>query len=135
LSSRATRFFERPDPKHHIWGFGLSRDGRRLFINSSDLEVKVHSIYVFDVETGTRETYYQERDPRHIRPDWQVGWAPGDRGLVILTDRDGWLHLYHQEIAGSAPRQITRGEWEIESFEVDDVNAQIYFVANKSYIP
>ncbi len=135
LSSRATRFFERPDPKHHIWGFGLSRDGRRLFINSSDLEVKVHSIYVFDVETGTRETYYQERDPRHIRPDWQVGWAPGDRGLIILTDRDGWLHLYHQENAGSAPRQVTRGEWEIESFEVDDVNAQIYFVANKSYIP
>jgi dipeptidyl-peptidase-4 len=135
LASLQTRFFERPDAKHHIWGFGLSHDGRRLFINSSDLEVKEHTVYVFDVATGARETFYQERDPRHIRPDWQVAWAPGDRGLVILTDRDGYLHLYHQETARSAPRQITRGEWEIESFEVDARNNRLYFVANESYLP
>ncbi len=134
LASRRTRFFERPDPRHHIWGFGLSRDGRRLFVNSSDLEVKEHSVYVFDTGTGARETFYQEHDPQHIRPDWRVAWAPDDNGLVILTDRDGYLHLYHQENAGSAPRQLTRGEWEIESFEVDADNQRIYFVANESHI-
>ena len=135
LSSLQARFFERPDAKHHIWDFGLSRDGRRLFVNSSDMEVKEHTIYVFDVATGARETFYQERDDRHIRPDWRVAWAPGDRGLVILTDRDGYLHLYHQASARSRPRQITRGEWEIESFEVDAANDRLYFVANESYLP
>ncbi|WP_172840839.1 S9 family peptidase [Allosphingosinicella indica] len=135
LGEAAPRYFERPDPLHHLWGFGLSQDGRRLFVNSSDLEVKDHIVYVFDTQTGKRETFYRERDPKHIRPDWKVAWAPGDRGLVILTDRDGFGHLYHKPSAGAAPRRITRGEWEIESFEVDASNNRIYFVANESALP
>ncbi|MGF7147621.1 dipeptidyl-peptidase-4 [Sphingomonas zeicaulis] len=135
LASGETRFYERPDAKHHIWGYGLSHDGKRLFVSGSDMEAKEHTIYMFDVASGTRETFYQLREPKHIRPDWQVAWAPGDDGLIILTDRDGWLHLYHQRSAGAAPRQITSGEWEIASFEVDAAKRQLYFVANKSYIP
>ena len=135
LASGETRFYERPDAKHHIWGYGLSHDGKRLFVSGSDMEAKEHTIYMFDVASGTRETFYQLREPKHIRPDWQVAWAPGDDGLIILTDRDGWLHLYHQRTAGTAPRQITSGEWEIASFEVDAARRQLYFVANKSYIP
>ncbi len=134
LASGATTFYERPDPKHHIWGFGLSSDGKRLFVSGSDMEAKEHTIYVYDVATGARETFYQLAEPHHIRPDWQVAWAPGDDGLIILTDRDGWLQLYHQKSAGAAPRQITSGEWEIASFEVDRVNRQIYFLSNKSYL-
>ena len=135
LASGETRFYERPDAKHHIWGYGLSHDGKRLFVSGSDMEAKEHTVYMFDVASGTRETFYQLREPKHIRPDWQVAWAPGDDGLIILTDRDGWLHLYHQRSAGGAPRQITSGEWEIASFEVDAAKRQLYFVANKSYIP
>ncbi len=135
LDSGTVRFFERPDARHHIWGYGLSSDGRRLFVNSSDMEVKRHQIFMFDVATGARELFYEEHDPKHIRPDWQVAWAPGDQGLVILTDRDGYLHLYHQRRAGAAPRRITQGEWEIESFEVDAASRQLYFVSNQSYLP
>jgi dipeptidyl-peptidase-4 len=128
------RLFERPDPKHHVWGFGLSSDGKRLFVSGSDMEVKEHTIYLYDVASGQRQTFYQLNEPKHLRPDWQVEWAPGDDGLIILTDRDGWLHLYHQQAVGAAPRQITRGEWEIASFAVDRRRRQLYFVANKSYL-
>lgn len=134
LASGATRFYERPDPKHHIWGYGLSSDGKRLFVSGSDMEAKEHTVYVYDVKTGARETFYQLREAKHLRPDWQVAWAPGDDGLIILTDRDGWAHLYHQRAAGENPRQITRGEWEIASFEVDTARRQLHFIANKSYL-
>lgn len=132
LASGKMRFYERPDPKHHIWNYGLSADGKRLFVNGSDMEAKEHTVYVYDVATGSRESFYQLREEKHLRPDWQVEWAPGDDGLIILTDRDGWLHLYHQRGAGAEPRQLTRGEWEIASFEVDRANGQIYFLANES---
>jgi dipeptidyl-peptidase-4 len=135
LASGQVRYFERPDAKHHVWDYGLSGDGKRLFVSGSDLEAKEHSIHVFDVASGARETFYQHREPKHLRPDWKVAWAPGDDGLIILTDRDGWLHLYHQRQAGEAPRQITSGKWEIESFEVDRKGRQLYFTANESYIP
>ena len=134
LASGTTRMFERPDAKHHIWSFGLSGDGRRVFVSGSDMEAKEHSIYVFDAATGARETFYQLREPKHLRTDWQVAWAPGDDGLIILTDRDGWLHLYHQRAAGEKPRQITSGSWEIAEFDIDHARRQIYFTANKSYL-
>lgn len=134
LDGSAPRLFDRPDPKHHIWGYGLSGDGRRLFVSGSDMEAKEHTIYLYDVASGRRETFYQLREARHVRPDWQVAWAPGDDGLIILTDRDGWLHLYHQRTAGGPLRQITRGEWEIASFAVDRQRRQLYFTANKSYL-
>lgn len=134
LATGDVRFFDRPDPKHHIWGYGLSGDGRRLFVSGSDLEAKEHSIYVYDVASGARETFYQLREPKHVRPDWQVAWAPGDDGLIVLTDRDGWLHLYHQRKAGDTPRQITQGEWEVEAFTVDRKKGDLYFTANESYL-
>lgn len=132
LASGETRFYERPDAKHHVWDYGLSGDGKRLFVSGSDMEAKEHTIYVYDVTTGTRETFYQLREPKHLRPDWKVAWAPGDDGLIIMTDRDGWLHLYHQRAAGEAPRQITHGDWEVEGFAVDRKGKQIYFTANES---
>ncbi len=134
LASNEIRYFDRPDPKHHIWGYGLSGDGKRLFISGSDLEAKEHTIYLYDVGSGARETFYQLDDPRHLRPDWQVDWAPDDEGLIILTDRDGWLQLYHQRNAGEQPRQITQGDWEIESFAVDSTTNSLYFTANKSHL-
>ena len=134
LASNEIRYFDRPDPKHHIWDYGLSGDGKRLFISGSDLEAKEHTIYLYDVGSGGRETFYQLDDPRHLRPDWQVDWAPDDEGLIILTDRDGWLQLYHQRNAGEQPRQITQGEWEIESFAVDNTTNSLYFTANKSHL-
>ncbi len=124
--------FERPDMRHHIWGYGISSDNKRLFINSSDMQIKYHSIYMYDTATGQRETFYQEHDPKHTRPDWRAAWAPNDDGLIILTDRDGYLHLYHQKTAGGELRQITNGTWEIFSFDVDRANGTAYFIANKS---
>jgi dipeptidyl-peptidase-4 len=135
VAMAAVRLYERPDAKHHIWNYGLSADGKRLFVNGSDMEAKEHTIYVFDVATAKRETFYQLREKKHLRPDWQVEWAPGDDGLIILTDRDGWLQLYHQATAKAKPRQLTSGKWEISSFNVDAAHGQLYFLANESYLP
>lgn len=134
LATGATRFYERPDPKHHIWDFGLSADGKRLFVSGSDMEAKEHTIYVYDVTSGRRETFYQLREPKHLRPDWKVAWAPGDKGLIILTDRDGWLQLYHQPTARAKPRQITHGKWEIAEFDVDTARGDIYFLSNQAHL-
>lgn len=120
-------FFERPDEQDAIWDFGLSTDGRSLFVSSSDLSIKNHTIFVYDVATAARTTHYQFHDPIQIRPDWKVAWAPG--GLILLTDRDGYNHLYRLPAAGAAPERITDGAWEIETFSVDASRAMIYFTA------
>lgn len=122
------------EEQYPIWNYGLSSDGSQLFVNTSNYVIKRHTIYVFDTGSGSRETFYDFEDPTNVTPGWQAQWAPGDEGLIILTDRDGYYHLHHQPAAGAPLQQLTSGQWEIESFEVDRKQGQIYFVANESHM-
>lgn len=134
LSASRVRYFERPADDHHIWDIGINTDGSRLFINSSDQLADDHTIYMADTATGALEVFYHEYDFGHTRPDWRAAWAPDDDGLIILTDRDGYLHLYHQRAGGQPLKRLTDGEWEIEQFQVDRDNRQIYFTSNQSHL-
>lgn len=121
------------DPEYPVWDFGLSRDGTRLFAVTSDPLVKQHKVDVFDISTGKRVLFHEHSDAGNVVPGWRAGWAPDDRGLVILTDRSGFYHLHHVPEAGAEPRPITRGDWEIWSFDVDDEAGLLYFVANREH--
>lgn len=132
--SADVKWMKLEEEQYPIWNYGLSADGSRLFVNTSNYVIKRHTIYVFDVDSGRRETFYDFDDPTNVIPGWQAEWAPGDDGLIVLTDRDGYYHLYHQAAAGGTPRALTSGNWEIESFEVDRKQGQIYFIANESHM-
>ncbi|MDJ0657357.1 MAG: prolyl oligopeptidase family serine peptidase [Xanthomonadales bacterium] len=134
LESGDVTYLDRPRDTDYIWNYGISADGSRVFVNGSDLLVKHHRIDLYDVASGEREVFYQEHDPKHLRPDWRAAWAPGDQGLIILTDRDGFLHLYHQQDSESSPRQLTSGSWEISRFWVSQRDGWLYFLANRSHL-
>jgi dipeptidyl-peptidase-4 len=127
------RLLDRQDDSWPVWNYGLSDSGHQLIVNESDPYVKLHRIEMYDLATGMRETFYQEHDPRHLRPDWKAAWAPGDEGLIILTDKDGYLHLYHQKVASGEAVMLTSGNWEISDFAVADVSREVYFRANKAH--
>lgn len=131
VESGQTRWMDRPDELRPIWSYGLSGDASRLFVNESDFLVKEHVVDLYDTSEGSRQSFYQHTDPANVIPGWKVAWAPGDDGLIILTDRDGFYHLYHQREADGPLRTITKGTWEIESFSIDGASAMAYFVANE----
>lgn len=126
-------WFDRPDAEDAIWGYGLSEDGNSLFISSSDLSIKNHTIFMFDTRSGVREVFYEAHDPVKIRPDWQVAFAPDGKGLIVLTDRDGYNHLHRLSAPGAGLEPITSGAWEIAEFALDAPNGKIYFIANEAH--
>ncbi|MEI9849924.1 MAG: DPP IV N-terminal domain-containing protein [Sphingomonas sp.] len=128
------RWMARSNERDPVWNFGLSSDGRSLFVNASDFLIKHHSVLVYDVASGKATTYFDELDPKRSEQNWQVEWAPGDKGLVILTDIDGYDQLYHQATPGGRPRRITTGKWDIESFTVDGARGQIHFVSDEPHV-
>lgn len=130
---RAVAWFERPDAEDAIWGYGLSRDGQSLFISSSDLSIKHYTVFMFDTRTGDRSVFYAAHDPIKIRPDWQVAFAPDGKGLIVLTDADGYNHLHRLPAAGGALEPITSGPWEISDFALDADRGTIYFTANEAH--
>ncbi|GHA33079.1 peptidase S9 [Devosia pacifica] len=129
----SVRWFERPDAEDAIWDYGLSADGKALFISSSDLSIKTHTIFMYDALTGARTVFYTAHDPIKIRPDWQVRFAPDGRGLIVLSDPDGFNHLHRLAGEGAPLEPLTSGPWEIAEFTLDAENGRIYFIANEAH--
>ena len=126
-------WFDRPDAEDAIWGYGVSQDGNSLFISSSDLSIKNYTIFMFDTRRGTRSVFFAAHDPIKIRPDWQVAFAPDDKGLIVLSDRDGYNHLHRLPAQGGDLEPITSGAWEIAEFVLDPSGGNIYFIANEAH--
>ena len=46
------------------------------------------------------------------------GWLPGDRGVWLVSEADGFAHLYTMNADGGERRQRTRGKWEVQDAEL-----------------
>ncbi len=114
-----------------IWSYRLTGDGHALLVNASDLTIKHHFADIYDVASGRRTRAYTHDDPTRIRPDWQAEWDAEDRGFFLLSDRDGFNQIYHVATPGARPRQVTRGDHDIDTFEVDRAHRQLYFRSNQ----
>jgi dipeptidyl-peptidase-4 len=128
----APRWLDRPDAGDPVWSYGLSPDGRTLFVERSDLTIKHHGVDLYDLSSGRRTPFFSEADPHKIRPDWQAAWAPDGHGLILLLNRDGYNHLYHIASPGAQPRALTRGAWEVAQFRVDAAHRRVYLLSNQA---
>ena len=46
------------------------------------------------------------------------GWLPGEQGVWLVSEADGWAHLYTMNPDGGDRRQRTRGNWEVEGAQL-----------------
>lgn len=78
----------------------------------------------------TRETFVAGLD--FLNAGWakQLTVLRNGRGLLWLSDRDGWKHLYLYDVEGRLIRQLTKGEFCIDEVSaVDEKNGRVFFAA------
>lgn len=49
--------------------------------------------------------------------DGCAGWLPGEQGVWLVSEADGYAHLYTMDPSGGDRRQRTSGKWEVLSVE------------------
>ncbi|MEP7188318.1 MAG: prolyl oligopeptidase family serine peptidase, partial [Roseiflexaceae bacterium] len=87
----------------------------------------------FDPRTGARSTLLQETSAvwinlHQIFRTLRSGDYAG--GFIWASERDGFQHLYLYDQDGKLIRQLTRGEWLVESLAgVDEARGLVYFTA------
>lgn len=118
---------------HPIYSMAWSHAGDALLVDSSSFMLSERNIRVYDAATGGSERHYTHTEPQQLNPAWSAAWAPEDAGLIILSDRGGWYHLYHQSRPGGELRRLTDGAWEVNDFAVDADGGRVYFRANKDH--
>jgi dipeptidyl-peptidase-4 len=121
------------DPEESVWAFDFAADGERLLVATSDALAEQFRVDVYAVDSGERVRFHEHLDPGNVVPGWSAAWAPEGDGVLVLSDRDGFYHLYHVPEAGADPIALTGGDWEIFDLAVDEAGDRIYFTANRSH--
>jgi dipeptidyl aminopeptidase/acylaminoacyl peptidase len=124
-----------------------SPDGRRIaFIRlfnvtdtfSNDRErLQPWAIEIADAQTGTAKEIWRSGNSDNDSYTgfggdfWQ--WVAGDR-ILFSSEKDGWAHLYSVAADGSALKELTPGNYEVENASLSPDKSFVVFSSNKNDI-
>ncbi len=93
-----------------------------------------YELILCDINLHTEVPIFTETSDRYIdRIDGsKVQFLPEKNRMVILSEADGYRHLYLYDMSGKFIRQLTDGNWEVTSVDgIDPRGEKLYFTAAK----
>lgn len=108
----------------------FSPDASKLYINHLNRAQNHSKLIEYDVKTGDKvKVLMEERDSRYVEPSYRMQFLKNGN-FILMSDRDGWPHLYLHSADGKQISQITKGEWSVtEYLGLDKKEANVYFVS------
>ncbi|MEY2971055.1 MAG: hypothetical protein RLZZ599_1428, partial [Bacteroidota bacterium] len=88
------------------------------------------SLYEVNATNGVAKKIYFESDEKYLEINDELHFLE-DGSFIILSDRDGWNHLYHVGKDGKIKRQITKGEFNVTKFYGLDRKKQLYYQSSE----
>ena len=99
------------------------------WMNRKQNDLKIISV---DLATGAKKEIMHETQPSWV--DWyeDVHFLEKNKGFILKTDVDGWMHFYLYSMEGKLINRITEGKWQVSSLlHVNEDDGVIYFTAKK----
>ena len=123
--------FDQNADQYLAWPIWLP-DGSRLtvqWMNRGQDDIK---LYAIDPQTGKKEEIYDEKQPAWVEFFEDLVFFKDGSGFLLLSDVDGWNHLYIYDLAGQLKARLTQGEWPVGAITlVDEKNKRVYFTSGK----
>ncbi len=79
--------------------------------------------------TGDSRLIYTEKNKKYIETDFldNLQFLPDDKSFVILSEQDGYKHLYLYDLAGVKIRKLTEGNYDVMKFYGYDPVARMFY--------
>ncbi len=89
-------------------------------------------LLIADAATGSARTVLHEEDPYWINVNNDLRFLKGDR-FLWGSERDGFHHLYLYSTEGKRLRQLTEGDWEVETVTgLSEAADELYFTSTEA---
>ncbi len=107
-------------------------DSKRLAIERLARIGNVLELTIVDAATGVARVALTEKDKCWVNVT-DILWLSKDSNSFLWgSERTGYRHLYLYKTDGTEVRQITHGDWEVESLNgVDEDRGLVYFTATE----
>ncbi|MFI3321837.1 MAG: S9 family peptidase [Rikenellaceae bacterium] len=89
---------------------------------------------LYDASTGSSKLVYNEVNSRYIERigDNTVTFLADGNRFIIMSERDGFMHLYLCDIAKQTLQPITTGNWEVtDILGVDEKKGVVYYISTE----
>jgi dipeptidyl-peptidase 4 len=84
-----------------------------------------------DAASGASRTIFVDEDRAWVDANPSVSWINHGREFLILSERDGWRHLYRVTRETGAAELVTRGNFDVVNLERVSPDEQwVYFIAS-----
>jgi dipeptidyl-peptidase-4 len=118
----AQRDIPLPDDAEYVLPFySWTPDSSEAFYISVNRDHTVLRLNAFNPSSGKGRTVIEETDNAWVNENYYTApvFLPGGSSFLWLSERDGFMHLYLYSLDGSLVRQLTQGEWLIDTNPFD----------------
>ncbi len=122
------------DTAKYLTNATWSPDGKLIYVAVLNREQDSMWMKTYDSGTGKFiKTLFLETDPKYVEPLNGPEFINKDASRFLwLSRRDGYTHFYLYESSGKLIKQLTKGPWEVSSFNGTDAKGEkIFFMCNK----
>lgn len=107
-------------------------DSKAVFIQWMNRAQDSLVVYRVDPRSGTAGRVLTEHQTSWV--DWfeSIHFLSDNTGFIVLSDRNGWPHLYLHSMSGALRAQLTDGPWAATGVEaIDEAGRTVFFTARK----
>ncbi len=129
----ATKWMELPgDPRqHYVPRMEWAKNSNELILEYLNRLQNTNQVLMANAQTGAVRTLFEDKDAAWVDYVRSLDWVQDGKGLVYLSERDGWRHAYVVSRANGQPTLITKFSGDVISeTAVDDAGGWFYFIAS-----
>jgi dipeptidyl-peptidase-4 len=119
------------DPHNfYIPQMGWADSGHVLMQHMNRLQNK-NEFLLADASSGVARTVFVDEDRAWVDVNASVLWINKGREFLVLSERDGWRHLYRATRETGKVELVTHGDFDVVSFDrVTPDEKWVYFIAS-----
>ena len=133
IKSHVTRQMDLPlDKDGYIPRIKFTSDPEKLAIMTLNRHQNRFDLYLANPRSATCKVAIRDEDEQYIKEQEYGSIAFYPNHIVLMSERDGYNHLYLYTIAGNLIRQITKGNYEVTSLQgYDESTGTTYYTSNE----
>jgi dipeptidyl-peptidase-4 len=133
-----------PDPRDRRFGsISWSPDGSLLLVDQTSEDADDRWIYVVRRDDRSARELWHSHKPKggsttSASQLWTSAWQSDGKGIVFISDAEGWHRLYALPLTGGTPRPLTDGGWDVTGAAFEGASLtpspktrELFFVGSK----
>ncbi|MEI3055527.1 MAG: S9 family peptidase [Phocaeicola plebeius] len=136
IKSRVTRKMELPvDSDGYVPRIKFTDDPEKLAIMTLNRHQNRFDLYMANPRSAICKVAIRDEAEQYIKEQAYSDITFYPEHIVMMSERDGYNHLYLYTIGGNLVKQITKGEFEVKDFLGWDQKANVFYYTSNEGSP